>query len=85
MMLINGLEKKFYVVLDPMPDRVSPKFLAEDMSLEDIWYETDYTGLMMLSRGGLDPLDIMGIFKGKRASKAFAKKALAEVRKVVKK
>jgi len=83
-MLINGLEKKFYVVLDPMPDRVPSKLLAEDMNLEDIWYETDYTGLMMLSRGGLDPLDIMGIFKGKRASKMFAKKALAEVRKVVK-
>ncbi len=84
MMLIDGLEKKFYVVIDPMPDTAPANLVAEDISLDDIWYETDYTGLMMLSRGGLDPLDIMGIFKGKRTSKTFAKKALAEARKVVK-
>jgi len=83
MMLINGLEKKFWIVIDPMPNN-NTSLIADDITLDDIWYETDYTGLMMMSRGGLDPLDIMGVFKGKRVSKTYAKKALAEAQQAAK-
>jgi len=66
MSAIDGIDDeigKFWVVTAP---------LSEESTIPDILFETNIAGLMNQAKGGLDPHDVLGIFKHGSEQKAAA-------------